>query len=383
MPAMTRKGWLWPAGWLAAFTIALSVDAYVLGRGPATTDQADFGQFYRAIHAARHGASMYGPLVQGDRVVYNLNPPHFHLLVLPLADLDAATAFWVWTALGIAALVLIVGLQSHAWLAGLQDKAPALLLLAWLFVTPITGAVLVTGAPVWVLLPLVWGAWQLERRGRYVPSGVLLGLVASVKPFLLVFVPWLLWRRRWRGLVSFVFAAAAWFTVGLAMFGAHSYAQWVDALARSSAWGWGQLNASVWGLTSRALTPNPHWDNVSAPLSPFFIWAVVACLILTTTYVSLRSADVDTAWARLLVAACLTSTLGWIYYVWWLFPVAKVWQGRTLSWAALFALTVPPQWLFMGQPSLLLSFTLASVYTWGLVTLWADLMRSAAWRIPT
>jgi Glycosyltransferase family 87 len=376
MPVMTRKGWLWPAAWLAIFTIALAVDAYVLGRAPAATDQADFGQFYRAVHAIRQGLPMYPPLFQGDRVVYNLNPPHFHLLVLPLAPLDAATAFWVWTALGIATLALIVALQTHAWLAGLEDKAPALLLLAWLFVTPITGAVLVTGAPVWVLLPLVWGAWQSERRGWNALAGILLGLAASVKLFLLVFVPWLVWRREWRGLCAFVAAAAAWFVAGFLVFGARSYEQWGTALGRSSEWGWGQLNGSVWALASRAMMPNPHWASLTLPFSPLVVWAIASCAILSITYASLRSTEVDTAWARLLVAALLTSTLGWIYYAWWLIPVATVWRGRTLSWAALLALTVPPQWLFAGQPSVLLTVTLASVYTWGLLALWADLMRA-------
>jgi hypothetical protein len=143
------------------------------------------------------------------------------------------------------------------------------------------------------------------------------------------------------------------------------------------------LNGSIWALASRAMMPNPHWASLTLPLSPLVVWAVVSCAILSITYASFRSTDVDAAWARLLVAALLTSPLGWIYYAWWLIPLATVWRGRTLSWAALLALTVPPQWLFVGQPSLLLSFTLASVYTWGLVALWADLMRSAAWRIPT
>lgn len=360
----------------ALLTVILAIWAYGVGRVPASTDQADFGQFYRSVRDFRSGEPMYKPVVQGDRVVYNLNPPHFHLLVVPFSYFSPSTAFWLWLLTGLTSLLLVLLAQIRWWRDEQQGHSWALVLFAWTFATPMTESVFVTGAPVWILLPLVWGAWQADRRGLPVQSGALLGLAASVKPFLLVFLPWMLWRRMWGGVAAFLLAAGVWIMAGVAVFGLDSYALWVDALRTSPSWGWGQLNASLWAPISRAFMPNPHWQSVHLPAPPLLIWGVIVTIVLLATYASLRdrSLPIDLGWSRLLVVALLTSTLGWIYYLWWLWPIASVWRNRALSWAAVAALTVPPVYLFRGQPSLFMTLTVACTYTWGLAFLWLDLI---------
>jgi hypothetical protein len=366
----------------ALLAVILAVWAYGVGRVPAATDQADFGQFYRSVLDFREGKPMYGPVVQGDRVVYNLNPPHFHLLVVPFTYLSPPTAFWLWLLAGLASLLLVL-LAQIRWWRDEQGHSWALVLFAWTFATPMTESVFVTGAPVWILLPLVWGAWQADRRGRPELSGLLLGLTASVKPFLLVFLPWMVWRRMWTGVAAFLFSGAAWVVTGISVFGLESYSLWIDALRTSPAWGWGQLNASLWAPISRAFTPNPYWQSVRLPASPFLIWGVLVTIVLAVTYASLRDRHlpIDLGWSRLLVAALLTSTLGWIYYLWWLWPIANVWRNRPFSWAAVLALTVPPVFLFRGQPSLFMTLTVACTYTWGLAFLWLDLIVARRTRV--
>jgi hypothetical protein len=64
----------------------------------------DFGKFYYAARLFLDGPNMYEPspatfIPVGPKAVHvflNLNPPHFHLLVLPLSVLPVETAGVIW-----------------------------------------------------------------------------------------------------------------------------------------------------------------------------------------------------------------------------------------------------------------------------------------------
>jgi hypothetical protein len=90
---------------------------------------------------------------------------------------------------------------------------------------------------------------------------------------------------------------------------------------------------------------------------------------------------IDREWAMLLLGSLLLSPLGWVYYVWIaLWPVAasighaQPWRRRQL----VDLLLVPglAGWIWFGkmtewgQPSLLATATLASMYFWALLSLW-------------
>ena len=66
----------------------------------------DFGKFYLSVQQFRHGVSLYAPneatLIplskDVSREFLNLNPPHFHLIVLPFAFLPEGIAYLAWLA---------------------------------------------------------------------------------------------------------------------------------------------------------------------------------------------------------------------------------------------------------------------------------------------
>src|SRR5262249_24352303 len=74
----------------------------------------DFGKFYYSARAFMDGADMYAPnpatalrfAEAPDLQFLNMNPPHFHLLVLPVARLAPDVAVLVWIGLSVLALVL-------------------------------------------------------------------------------------------------------------------------------------------------------------------------------------------------------------------------------------------------------------------------------------
>src|SRR5688572_25998812 len=74
----------------------------------------DFGKFYYSTQLYLDGQGMYGPSPATEmpvgrhetRQLWNLNPPHFHLLILPLAGLSPLPAYALWSAINIVALGL-------------------------------------------------------------------------------------------------------------------------------------------------------------------------------------------------------------------------------------------------------------------------------------
>ena len=80
-------------GFLCAIAFLWDV---VLVRVMASLNMNDFGRFYYAARAFLAGHDMYAPSpatplgggqLAGTPQLFNLNPPHFHLVVIPLAAL--------------------------------------------------------------------------------------------------------------------------------------------------------------------------------------------------------------------------------------------------------------------------------------------------------
>src|SRR2546422_10029686 len=74
----------------------------------AQHNATDFSQFYYSAVAFLQGLDMYGSsaaALAGMKELRNMNPPHFHLLLLPLALLPAGLALALW---GVARLLSLL-----------------------------------------------------------------------------------------------------------------------------------------------------------------------------------------------------------------------------------------------------------------------------------
>ncbi len=338
----------------------------------------DFGKFYYAAQQWREGLSLYAaspatrmPAGEGFQEFLDMNPPHFHLVVLPLVGLSVETAGLLWMVVNAAAAwlaaVLIfreLGIRLNRW-----DVLP---IAVGILACAATGAIVITGQFTGLLLLPMVGAWRAARHDRWATSGAWLGLLISVKPFLALFGMYLLIARRWRAFAMAGLVGAAAFLAGLLVFGWSAHREWIAAL-RSVEWPWAAMNASLFGLLSRTFGPSPYYAPILAAPAVITIgwWLAAGVVALITLWAARRS--VDHGFAAVTLGALLISPLGWVYYIWLaVAPCLSMWwkhRPAILRLAAL-GLCVPLIWVTDLQPNPLATVTLGSAYTWGLLALW-------------
>lgn len=343
----------------------------------------DFGKFYYAAQEWRSGGSLYGanPATAipfgGGRVeeFLNLNPPHFHFLVLPLSHLAIERAYAFWAALNVAAalaslraIATVVNPRPSAasWAVGLALAAASAPALAWAATGQVTG----------LLMACTTAFWLAVRRGRWVRAGFVIGLACSIKIFLAPLMLYLALKRQWAAASVAVAAAVLPFVLGLVAFGVEAHEEWIAAI-RGIRWTGAVMNASLQGLLGRtwsvdAIVTAPLVDGVSA--------VVALCLLAVASWSALRAADRDAATLVLLVTALLASPLGWVYYVpITAGPLVLLLVSRRLSpwvYVSLAGLMVPFTLLY-PYSSRAFALTLGSTYSWSLLVIWIAALRAA------
>src|SRR5262245_11748356 len=289
----------------------------------------DFGKFYYSTRLFLAGQDMYGPSPATaipvtdteTREFPDLNPPHAHLALLPVAGVHPLGALGIWvlaSALCLVTSARVIMAQTNLRLASVH---PLVLTLACLSFAG-TQTVMVTGQLSFIMLLPFTLAWASARRGRWRAAAFYLGLLISVKLFFLIFLPYLWIRGRLHAVTVAVATTAGCFAVGLLVFGIAAHRAWMSMLG-SVDWLWVAMNASVSGLFARALAISPHFAPLAvAPALARVLSMAAAGIIALTTFVVVvadhTEEGVDRSFAVLMVAALLISPLGWVYYLWFL-----------------------------------------------------------------
>jgi hypothetical protein len=358
----------------------------------------DFGKFYYSTQMFLAGEDMYGPNPATSMYVgpglehrfLNVNPPHFHLLLLPLARMPALTALTVWSLASLLSLAFCLGVVVRELDLTITPTRALWSLLALLSFAA-TGAVIITGQlSLLLLLPLTL-AWRAARRDRWSRAATWIGVAMSVKPFLLIFVPYFMARRQWLAVAYAIATFITAFGIGRYVFGIEAYESWGRTLAGTD-WPWAAMNGSILGVLVRSLAESPYYSPVALARSLIRpLWLIGALSVLISTLrVAVRDRSpmgVDRGFALMLVGALLVSPLGWVYYLWLpLGPVlalAVTWHGegrrsplalQILAGAAAVCLICPLVLVTAWQPSAWLTLTLGSAYFWGTLLLWSALM---------
>lgn len=394
------------AGTMAVLLALILWNASIAHTMVTKLQMSDFRIFYLSAHATLEGRDMYdlpselqpynGRMLRLTLV--NLNPPHFHLLLLPLALLPAGMALSLWAVASLVCLgcsLHVVVRETHLKLRWPQCWRAAV----WLLAFAGTGAVLGTAEMSFLLLLPLTLAWSAARCDRWSRAGFYLGIAMSVKLFLLIFIPYLVLRRRLGAAAVSCVAAFACFVAGVLILGPDSYRSWLRQLT-SVGWTWRSPNASVMGILSRALTENPYYTPLAlAPRLVFTLWLPAVVLIATVSLVAVTfdrtQSAVDRAFALLISAALLISPLGWIYYLWLgLGPIAALarrWRddagstapGATTTarrWRQRFLGLVVPGFVwpyfatFAFQPHAWATILSASAYFWSTAALWCAIV---------
>jgi hypothetical protein len=380
-----------------AFVLCL-LDGLYLKDMIARTPDNDFAKVYFSTIAFLRGGEMYGvnPATPSGEVegrtlhLWDLNPPHFHLIILPFALLPIYPALLLWC----LANLICFALSLHAIRRELRlTEGQAQLGLVCVLVFAGTTTALRSGHCSFLLMLVVTRMWLAARRGRWTSAGLYLGLGMSVKPFLLMVLPYLLLRRRWKAAGAAVAMSLFCFALGALVFGVDNHLAWRAKLGDSTSWSWQFLNGSLYGLLARLLTANPMGqclvDGPSAlvPLLWLGLGVPIGLATLAMSCADKTPADVDRSFSILLVASLLLSPLGWAYYFCLpLAPAAAVALGwlrgadassrwsRGLLLAAVGTLVLPFPILRLFQPSALATVLLGNLYSYGVLALWTALL---------
>jgi hypothetical protein len=343
--ALARRGWIAGGVLLLAYAWIWAVSAHRIDGQPFSgfarvfvTNCGDFEHFYHAARAMRDGTPLHLSGVNG--YIY---PPLIAFVFMPLTWLPVKSA-----ALVMLAVNLAMG-RACAWIAAREvarrfeiDAAPADLLVIAAAATLLVVTRLRSEFQMWqtnvpmMLLMLLALRW-LDPRPHL--AGLALGMAVSIKYLPLLFLPYLLLRRR--------FAAAAWMLVGIVGF----------ALLPAVVSGWQQnlqdlriALAGLLGLLGVAVVGTPV-----ANVDPITIGHSVS---VTSAISRWLGPDVPTRYALAVSGALAVGLLGgiaWIYrrlqqpVLQW--PAAAAQRSRpwlgvvALEWMALmvFALAFSPQ----------------------------------------
>lgn len=283
--------------------------------------------------------------------------PAFAFVIAPLAQLPPVGARGVWFALSVMLLVVLV----HWSLALLPDRRKTALFLVGLTIL-VLGKFYVRevglGQSNILLAALVLAAVLLWREGRDGPAGALLAAATIVKPYAILFLPYLLVRRRLRGATAFlaVLVAALWLpALRYGVSGNLALLQgWWETVTASTAPNLaGQDNVSIAGMYAA-------WLGVGDAATRLTL-ATTACVAAVAGWVLARRADVTCREyldaALLLFLIPLLSPQGWDYVLLVSTPAVMLLldrideSGRPLQWvlAACLALAGLTFWDVFGR----------------------------------
>ena len=344
----------------------------------------DFGKFYLAVQQFRHGISLYAPndatlipLGNGaSKELLNLNPPHFHFVLLPFMLLSEGHAYLAWIVTNSALLLLSwrmiqrelrLAPSPNELLIGFLLFAAAAPTLAWIATGQLTG----------ILVAIITRTWVDARNERWTLAGCGIGLACAVKLFFGPLALYLCLRRKWRAVIAGGCVAGLIVAAGIGFFGMSEYRAWVSALSVVT-WRWLPMNASITAPFFRIATGDPlHPKQIPAGLG-FSLTLFSGIVILIGTWSGLKARRIDDGLSVLLLTCVLGSPLGWVYYHWIMAGPALVTfraPGAAVTLAGA-ALLIPFVVLFPWN-SPLFAVTVGSAYSWATCTLWVAAIHRA------
>ncbi len=172
---------------LAGVLLTLAITQFVFAWNPSNL--GDFGSFWETGRAFGLGEDPYAPYPLVNRPTINghtyfspnLNAPASLLLFAPLSLFSPLTAFHVWFVASVLTLVMLL-----IMLGRLFPVVRAPLPLSALVALPLVWNTLSLGQIELPLALCALGAWDSLRGDHPIRAGILLGIVAAVKPNLAV-----------------------------------------------------------------------------------------------------------------------------------------------------------------------------------------------------
>lgn len=285
----------------------------------------DYGKFYQATQFFLKGESIYSAptKIQKTSLKHStlLNPPFFILLLLPLGLLSYPISLWLWSLISIACGIISVLFLLKILNFQKQQLNYVLGFFLAFFVYYPTFTNMQFGQVTLFLMPLITGAWLAARQKNYYWLGILLGIAASIKPFIGLFFLYLLIRCEWRALACFLITLFICSLLASIVFGYHSYIDYFYVL-QSVNWYSASWNDSLLGFLLRLFGGKEiNTPLISLPWLTYKLYYLIEILLLGM-YIKFiwpikkinlqKKLDID--FSLTIVVMLLLSPLAWLYY---------------------------------------------------------------------
>jgi hypothetical protein len=298
---------------LSIFFIAFIASFFVYARR-----SGDFVGYAAAGRAFFYGRDIYLDMPPG----INTWPPLFSLAAVPLGLIDGRSPYlarllWIgliWVSV-FGALDLIARItygKRLAWRSGDSslDIASPELLVPFLLAFPLivnNFELLQINTIVFALA--LWGL-VLQAEEKEAAGGTLIAAAAAIKVIAIVFLPYLLYRKRWRAAFWMAASSVVFFLLPALFFGWAKFwrevALWLPAVRGSV--GANDVNQSVYAMWDRILgygyvpfaVPGNFFLPVSGARGPVIAWEITCAIVAVLALVAFRGTPrPDSRWAQI------------------------------------------------------------------------------------
>jgi glycosyl transferase family 87 len=391
---------------LSALFLAFVASFFVYARR-----SVDFAGYAVVGQAFADGRDIYLDTPTGT----NTWPPFFSLTAVPLGLLDRVSPYFarvVWIALNWIAIYWALDLIARMMYAkrlkwredgsSLAITSPELLVPFALALPYIINNFELLQVNMILFTLALWGLY-LQANGREAAGGVAIAAAAAMKVMAIAFLPYLLYRKRWRAAFWMAVAALAFFLSPALFFGWAKFwkdvALWLPALRDS--WGAGNATQSVYSMWDRILgygyipfaVPGTFILPISGARSAKLAWEITSAVAGVLGLIAFRGSPkpasrwAQVEWAAVFVAATIFSPLARkSYFVILLLPYALLYaawkssgldpRSRGILRDAIFisfAMSIPTLHDLIGK-SLAVRLEMGSVVTYGSLILFGALL---------
>lgn len=310
------------------FRIALSVVLVVvlLGffRNTLREGMNDFRVVHRAATRVLHQENLYN--FDDAHYLYKYSPS-FAFIVSPIGLFSFPTASVIWLA-GMCLCLFLIMRWSKRMIVGDKSPPPYLFLLTLLFTSKFWVREIWLGQTDLLMLVFIFLFIFCQDRGKELAAGVLLGLSVIIKPTPLIFVPYLLYKRRFKTIGYLVVACILLVLLPSLVYGISGnfglLSGWKTIMSASSPpLLTVDVNQSLFGFFHRLLTSTPYNVNVlnlNLTVVDILIYAATVGLFVFLLFLNHRSKLVEqdlvklrecVEYSFLLIFMALFSPLGW------------------------------------------------------------------------
>lgn len=270
----------------------------------------DLEVYWKAAVRARAAEPLYRIEDQHYQFKYL---PAFAVLAIPLGFVSLGTAKMLWFCVSIGLIAALVALSLRL-LPAPRKPPPLLVGIVVLAMGKFYGHELVLGQVNALLGVIVVLAVLAIRRGREPLAGGLIALAIVVKPYAVIFLPWIVARLRWGSIAAATLGVAALLTLPALTYGWHGnielHRAWWQTVAGSTAPNLTNAdNVSIAGMYAK-------WLGTGAMVS-IVTGATVVVLLAAAAVVFWRRRRVDfpegLEGSLLLTLIPLCSPQGWDY----------------------------------------------------------------------